>query len=405
MEYSEEEKRMRAFYNSLSEKDRRHYAALEAARIGYGGITYISMLLGCDEKTIKRGISELDDKKSMSQAHIRKSGGGRKSKLEEYENIDKDFLEVLKKYTAGDPMDEKVKWTNLKRREISELMLKKGIDISRNLVSKLLKRHGYVKRKALRKKSTGEHVDRDKQFKKINKLRKQYENSSNPIVSVDAKKKELIGNLHRDGYLESTETVEVYDHDYRSLADEKVTPYAVYDLKNNECFVNLGRSDDTSDFACDSIKIWWNTIGKKRFPNATSILILADGGGSNSSKHHVFKESLQHLSNELNLELRMAHYPPYTSKWNPIEHRVFPHITNSLSGVILLNIVLMKELIKKTKTKTGLKVFARISRKIYEKGKSIADNFYEKANIKFDNFLGQWNYLIKPNSSKQDVIS
>ena len=119
----------------------------------------------------------------------------------------------------------------------------------------------------------------------------------------------------------------------------------------------------------------------------------------------MFKESLQHLSNELNLELRMAHYPPYTSKWNPIEHRVFPHITNSLSGVILLNIVLMKELIKKTKTKTGLKVFARISRKIYEKGKSIADNFYEKANIKFDNFLGQWNYLIKPNSSKQDVIS
>jgi len=175
-----------------------------------------------------------------------------------------------------------------------------------------------------------------------------------------------------------------------------VTPYAVYDLKNNECFVNIGTSHDTSDFACDSIRIWWNTIGKKRYPNATSVLILADSGGSNSSRHHVFKESLQNLANELRIELRIAHYPPHASKWNPIEHRVFPHITRALSGVILLSISIMKELIQKTTTKTGLKVFARVSKKLYEIGKKVASDFYESANIKFDKVLGAWNYVVRP---------
>ncbi len=227
-------------------------------------------------------------------------------------------------------------------------------------------------------------------------MRNEYEKSDNPIISIDAKKKELIGNLYRDGQLECTEALEVFDHDFPDLAEEKVTPYSVYDMKNNECFVNLGTSHDTSDFACDSIRIWWNTIGKKRYRNATSILILADGGGSNSSRHHVFKKSLQNLSNKLSIELRVAHYPPYTSKWNPIEHKVFPHITRSLSGVILLNILILKELVKKATTQTGLKVFTRISRKIYETGKKVAADFYDHVYIKFDEILGQWNYVVNP---------
>jgi hypothetical protein len=227
-------------------------------------------------------------------------------------------------------------------------------------------------------------------------LRKEYENSPNPIISIDAKKKESIGNLYREGKLECTEAQEVFDHDYAHLAEAKVTPYAVYDMKNNECFVNLGVTADTCDFACDSIKMWWNTIGKNKFPNATSILLLADGGGSNSSRHHVFKESLQNLSNELGIELRMAHYPPYTSKWNPIEHRVFPHITRSLSGVILVSVAILQELIKKTKTKTGLKVFTRVSKKTYKKGKKVASDFYDNANIEFDKFLGFWNHVVNP---------
>ena len=313
--YSEEiEKKMNALYESLSEKDRRRYAAIEAEKLGHGGISYIANLFCCDEKTIRRGLEEFADQDNMQKERIRNQGGGRESKLDKYENIDEVFLDVLRKHTAGDPMDEKVKWTNLGKAEIGKLMKKRGIEISRNIVKKLLKKHGYVKRKALRKKTTGEHKDRDQQFKKISRLRTKYEDSENPIISIDAKKKELIGNLHREGSVECTETIEVFDHDFPNLAEEKVTPYAVYDIKNDECFVNLGTSNDTSDFACDSIKLWWNTIGKKKYPMATSILILADGGGSNSSRHHVFKESLQRLSDELGIELRVAHYPPYTSK-------------------------------------------------------------------------------------------
>ena len=389
---------MLSLFESLSEKDSRRYAAIEAKKLGHGGITYISTLFGCDEKTICKGMNELGCEVSMSQASIRLPGGGRNCIIENTDNIDEIFLDVLREHTAGDPMDEKVKWTNLTRGEIREKMRKKNIEISVNIVKKLLKKHGYVKRKALKKKAISQHLDRDKQFKNIEKLKVLFRRKHNPIISIDAKKKESIGNLYKKGHLETTETIEVLDHDYSYLEEAKASLYSIYDLENNEAFVNINTSSDTSDFACDSIKIWWNTIGKKRYPNATSILILADGGGSNSSRHHVFKESLQNLSNELGIELRMAHYPPYTSKWNPIEHRVFPHITRSLSGVILVNISILKELIKKTKTKSGLKVFTRVSKKIYETGKKVAEDFYEYANIKFDKVLGAWNYTVNPAS-------
>jgi hypothetical protein len=318
--YSDEiEKEMRSLYESLSEKDRRRYAAIEARKLGHGGTVYIATLFDCDGKTIRKGRKELANPESFEQTTIRRLGGGRKATIPNTPDLDEIFLEILRKQTAGDPMDEKVKWTNLTRGEIREQLRKKGLKVSVNIVKKLLKKHGFVKRKALKKTSTGQPKNRDQQFKKIAKLRTKYEKSNNPIISIDAKKKEYIGNLYRDGHLETTETIEVFDHDFPNLATQKVTPYAIYDLKNNESLVNIGTSGDTSDFVCDSIKMWWNTIGKRKFPHARSILILADGGGSNSSRHHVFKESLQNLSTELNLELRMAHYPPYTSKWNPFE--------------------------------------------------------------------------------------
>jgi len=396
-EYSVDlEKDIKTVFNSLSEKDRRHYAGIEAKKLGHGGIAYISALLGCDEKTINRGIRELSDETSMNLENIRNSGGGRKSAIDTHEGIDRTFLDILRDKTAGDPMDEKVKWTNLTRDEIREQLQKKGISVSVNVVKKLLKKHGFVKRKALKKTSAGQHKDRDQQFKKIDKLRKEYRDSSNPIISIDAKKKEDIGNLYREGQLETTETIEVLDHDFPSYSEGKVNLYTIYDIENNESFVNIGTSYDTSEYVCDSIKLWWNMLGKRRYPDATTILILADGGGSNSSRHHIFKESLQKLSNELGIELRMAHYPPYTSKWNPIEHRVFPHITRSLSGVILLTVSILKELIVKTKTKMGLKVFSHLSKKKYELGRKVACNFYEYANIKFDTILGNWNYVINP---------
>lgn len=227
-------------------------------------------------------------------------------------------------------------------------------------------------------------------------MRKKYSKSKNPIISVDGKKKEKIGDLYRDGKIECTEGIEVYDHDYPSLAEGVAQLYCIYDVNKNDAMFTINTSYETSEFACDSIKLWWSTIGKKRYPKANSILILADGGGSNSSRRHVFKEALQKLSTSIGIEIRMAHYPPYTSKWNPIEHRVFPHVTRSLSGVVLTSIELIRDLIKKSTTKSGLKVFARITTKIYEKGKKVSDNFYDNANLKFDKVLGHLNYTVSP---------
>ena len=202
--------------------------------------------------------------------------------------------------------------------------------------------------------------------------------------------------MYRDGKIECIETQIVYDHDFPHLAEGKVTLYTIFDQKKNEAFVYIGTSSDTSDFACDAIKSWWNSRGKRDYPDATSILCLADGGGSNSSRHHVFKESLQHLSNAISMPIRMAHYPPYTSKWNPIEHRVFPHITRSMTGVVLVSVELVKALVKQTTTTTGLKVFARITKKIYQTGKKVASDFYEWADIQADEKLGEWNYVVNP---------
>ena len=390
------EKSMIALYDSLSEKDRRRYAAVEAKKLGHGGIIYVATLLGCDEKTIRRGLSELDDKGKMKQEGIRQPGGGAKSKIDKIDNIDTVFLSVLKENTAGDPMNENIKWTSLSRAQIIKEMKKKGINVSKNIIKKLLKKHKFVKRKMQRKQSTGTHKNRNEQFLNIADLRALYEAQGNPLLSIDSKKKEKIGNLYRDGQLECIETQIVYDHDFPHLAEGKVALYTIFDQKKNEAFVYIGTSSDTSDFACDAIKTWWNARGKRDYPDATSILCLADGGGSNSSRHHVFKESLQYLSNAINMPIRMAHYPPYTSKWNPIEHRVFPHITRSMAGVVLDSVELVKTLVKRTTTRTGLKVFARITKKIYRTGKKVASDFYEWADVKADEKLGDWNYVVSP---------
>lgn len=224
------------------------------------------------------------------------------------------------------------------------------------------------------------------------------------MVSVDTKKKELIGNLFREGKIYTTETVEVFDHDFPTLAEGVAIPHAVYDIARNEAYVTIGTSRDTSEFACDSIRHWWNTFGKLHYPEATSILMLMDGGGSNSSRHYLFKQDIQAVADEIGIEIRIAHFPPYTSKWNPIEHRVFPHITRSLQGVILKTHQLTKELIEKTTTKLGLKVFACIINQVYETGRKVAAEFKESMRIVFDVHLRRWNYVAVPDKAILQVV-
>ena len=188
----------------------------------------------------------------------------------------------------------------------------------------------------------------------------------------------------------------VFDHDFPHLADGRIIPYGIYDTLRNQGFIVIGTSKDTSEFVCDCFRLWWALVGSIEYANATSILLLADGGGSNSSRHYIFKEDLQKLVNDLGIEIRMAHYPPYTSKWNPIEHRLFPHVTRAMSGVVLKNYETVKELIEKAKTKTGLIVQAKILDKIYQTGRKYADDFKETMKIVFDGYLGQWNYTAIP---------
>ena len=271
---------------------------------------------------------------------------------------------------------------------------KKGFRVSRNVVRQLLKKHGYVKRKAEKNQRTGEFKERDRQFKKITRLKAKYDRADNPVISIDCKKKEKLGNLYREGPLYCLEAEVVYDHDY--LSEGTVIPHGIYDLKYNDAMINIGIRAETSQFACDSIERWWNKIGRQRYPQATSVLLLADCGGSNSYRHHVFKEALQRLANAIGLEIRIAHYPPYASKWNPIEHRLFPHLSRALSGVVFKSYELVKELIENTGTEGGLKVTATIINTIYEKGKKARHAIYETGTIIFDKVLGKLNYKIKP---------
>jgi hypothetical protein len=390
------EQQMKTVYDSLSEKDRRIYAAIEAQKFSRGGISYMAEILGCTRKTIRRGIKELKDPRTLPKDRIRRPGGGAKSKLETIAGLDAAFLELVRDYTAGDPMQEEVLWTNLAHQEIADRLRGRGMDVSGRIVKQLLRKHHFTKRKARKSLRTGENADRDAQFRRIAHLRTQYEAVGNPIISIDTKKKESLGLLYREGHVYTQEVITVYDHDFSHLAEGVAIPYAIYDLQRNKASVSIGISKDTAEFVCDAIRHWWRTQGRDDYPQATSILALADSGGSNSYRHYVFKEALQHLADELGIEIRMAHYPPYASKWNPVEHRVFPHITRALRGVILTSHEQVKMLIERAKTSTGLTVTAQIVTKLYQIGKKVAKGFKESMRILFDKELGKWNYRAVP---------
>lgn len=395
----EVEETMRNFYNSLNEKDRRRYAGVEALKLGQGGRNYIAGVLGCSRRTVSRGAREVSGLSGREvDKRIRKPGGGRKTYQEKWDEIDEEFLEVLQDHTAGDPMDEKVRWTDLRLGEIvTALREDHGIGVSKWVVRRLLKKHGYRRRKAQKRLTMKEVSHRNEQFENIARLVAAYREAGNPILSMDTKKKEHLGNFYRDGHLYTLDELQTYDHDFAGFAEGIIIPHSLYDLNLNIGYIQLGISHDTSEFACDSFRYWWYTYCNHKYPNATSILVLCDGGGSNSSRHHLFKTDLQALSDELGIEIRIAHYPPYCSKYNPIEHRFFPHVTRACQGVIFTSLELVKELMEKTHTSTGLTAFVHIIDKVYQTGRKVAADSVKNMRIIFDDFLPQWNYRAIPN--------
>lgn len=390
---------MRHFYNSLDEKGRRHYAGIEALKLGLGGRNYIARILKCSRRTVARGAKEVSGLSGKeTDARIREVGGGRKPYTQHWENIDEKFLEVLHEHTAGDPMDVKVRWTDLTPGEIM-IALREDHDIrvSQFVVRQLLKKHDYRRRKAQKKCTMKKDIpNRNAQFENIARLTAEYQAAGNPILSMDTKKKEHLGNFYREGHLYTLETLLTNDHDFTSSATGIIIPHSLYDEEQNIGYIQIGTSHDTSEFVCDSLRHWWYTYGKSRFSCATSILIKCDGGGSNDARHYLFKQDLQALADEIGIEIRIAHYPPYCSKYNPIEHRLFPHVTRACQGVVFASIELVKELMEKTHTKTGLKAFVHIIDKVYQIGRKVTEEFKKTMQIVFDDLLPRWNYRALP---------
>jgi hypothetical protein len=293
-------------------------------------------------------------------------------------------------------MRQEVRWTDLTYEQIAEHLAEAGTKVSVPVVKQLLRKHGYVTRKAQKSRTMGSHPDRNRQFENIARLKRGYLASGNPVVSMDTKKKELIGDFYRAGRLKTQGVVEAFDHDFPSYAEGVVIPHGLYDVGRNEGHVNLGTSHDTGEFACDSIERWWGSKGRALYPRASSILLLCDGGGSNSATQYLFKEDLQRLVDRLGVEIRVAHYPPHCSKYNPIEHRLFPHLTRACQGVIFESMELVRQLMEKARTSTGLEVTVDILDKVYHTGRKYAEGFKESMKIVFDETLPKWNYRAVP---------
>jgi len=302
------------------------------------------------------------------------------------------FKKVLEDHTAGDPMKSESLWTNLSMQAIADLMTKAGQRSSPYLVQQLLDLCKLGHRQAFKYLTMRQHRDRTQQFGIITSYKQLYLDSHNPILSIDTKKREYLGLFYRKGRLFTKEGKEVFDHDFLSFADGVVIPHGLYDLKRNRGYVNLGTSVDTSAFACDSVLQWWNAEGRQAYPRGESLLLLCDGGGSNSASTYLFKEDLQKLVDAMGITIRVAHYPPYCSKYNPIEHRLFPHLTRACQGLIFETLEQVQYYMAKAATKTGLAVVVNILDKVYQKGRQVADDFRENMKIVFDETLPKFNY-------------
>lgn len=391
------ERHMRGFYETLSEKDRRRYAAVEAARLGHGGIEYVAGVLGCSRRTIERAKEELE-RLPEDEAHdrIRREGAGRKKATEAEPEVERHLLSILQHRTAGDPMRTDVMWTDLSLGQIADALARLGTWLSPPVIQQWLREHGMGKRKIIKVLPGGQTSDRNAQFEYIESLREEYVQAGNPLFSIDSKKKEHLGRLYRHGRVYCQAPFEAFDHDFPSWAEGKIVPHGIFDLVRNHGHLNLGLSCDTSAFACDSFRWFWRRIGRYHYPQATSILWFCDAGGSNNCRHYLFKQDLQRLVNEIGTEIRVAHYPTYCSKFNPIERRFFPHVTRACEGVLFNTLDTVVELMRKTTTKTGLTTTVHVIKRVYEKGRKVTEEFKQNMTIVFDDALPKWNYKAIP---------
>ena len=311
--------------------------------------------------------------------------------------LEDNFVQIVSNHTAGDPLQEGVLWTYLTATEIAERLEELGTPVCADTVRGLLEESGFHKRQAEKTKTLGAaHPDRNEQFENIARLKAQYLRSPNPMLSMDSKKKELMGEFFRAGQAYSTGPNATFDHDFLSYAQGKIIPHGLYDLKRNLGHITLGTSHDTSQFACESLELYWQRHGRRAYPRAKSILLLCDGGGSNNCRHDIFKDDLQRLVNRIQIPIRVAHYPPHCSKYNPIEHLLFPHVTRAWSGVVFRTLDIVIECLKRVWTRTGLKVTYAVLEKVFPLGRKVSVDFLDAFSIRFAHHLPDWNYTVVP---------
>ena len=381
----------------LDEQSRRRFAATEAQALGHGGVSAMSRITGLARSTINRGMGDIRDKLTAPAGRIRKVGGGRKSKVDEDPSLLRDLKELVEPATRGDPMGPLL-WTNRSLRSLAAQLARRGHNVSHSSIADLLRSLGYSLQANSKTKEGAQHIDRNAQFDYINRQASAFLAARQPIISVDTKKKELVGDFKNNGreWRPKGEPARVNVHDFIDPELGRAVPYGVYDIANNLGWVSVGTDHDTAAFAVNAIRRWWTSMGKARYPKAKRVMISADGGGSNGYRVRLWKVELQKLANEIKLPITICHLPPGTSKWNKIEHRLFSFITINWRGKPLRSYRTIVQLISGTRTEAGLRVRAELDKKKYPKGLKVSDAELASVNLTPHEFHGDWNYTIAP---------
>jgi hypothetical protein len=385
----------------LSEREKRIWAASEAITIGRGGDTIVSEATGISRVTISKGKKEVKGEVVISPGRIREAGGGRKRLIKKHPNIVKDLDTMIDPLTRCDP-ESPLRWTCKSTYKLAEALQAKGHRISQKAVYSLLQEMGYSMQSNRKIMEGKQHPDRDDQFHFINRKVKEFQEQGQPVISVDAKKKENIGRFKNAGreWERHGQPVAVNTYDFPDKEKGKACPYGVFDMTRNEGWVNVGISRDTAEFAVESIRRWWTGMGYLKYPGATELLITADGGGSNGYRIRLWKREIQKLSDELGITIQVCHFPPGTSKWNKIEHQMFSFVSKNWRGRPLDSLGTIVNLIASTTTKKGLQIKAEIDKNEYEKGIKVSDEEMALLNIERETFHGEWNYKIMPQQSQ-----
>ena len=380
----------------LNERSRRMWAAVEAASLGRGGISAVAAATGLSRTTIRAGMRELREPRAAS-GRIRRPGGGRKKLSQKCPGLLSKLEALVEPATRGDPQSP-LRWTCKSTRRLAAELKQQGCPASHSTVDRLLRESGYSLQSNRKVRERAGHPDRNAQFEHINRQVGAFQRRGQPVISVDTKKKELVGDFRNTGreWNPKGQPLEVRVHDFLDKDLGKAIPYGVYDLTHNEAWVSVGIDHDTAEFAAEAIGRWWSKMGRRRYPRASELYITADGGGSNGSRSRLWKVALQKLANRTGLGLTVSHLPPGTSKWNKIEHRLFCHITQNWRGRPLVSHEVIVKLISNTTTKDGLKVQAALDRRHYPTKKKITAQELAQVNIATAGFHGDWNYTIAP---------